>query len=313
MKNLMIRPLLTLLTQTATRAQVKDGDLCQVENRVQNIRKQKLAQAAPQPSTRIEDKYLQIIQELREHFSGTPVITHTALVKKCTEIIRREKLFYVAAESETLQSSLFYPSSARGKLIKTHEYDIAFYNELARPGYSEGHSSDENLPAVFYIRVEETVDSLIIGNMQIDAGRGSSWANSEKQKIMLANKNLYLHLVQNAVATLLPKNKKMLFQSGDAVAVAQWGSCPYKHLEITPGNYSRYQKLYEKALAQFDQLRIGDFSLEQARDGNIVIEKTPDYYRQFDFNLVNGNSGTLLTQLHYQVTYNSNHNPEKIN
>ena len=312
MKYHTIRPLLVLLKHTAARGEVKDGDLAQTEARVQNIRRAKLAQAMRAQSTIIEDKYLEIINELRTYFRPFPKIPHETLILKCNEIIEREKLYYIAAESDVLQDSLFYPSSARGKLIKTHEYDIAFYNELTQPGYHEGHSSDNDLKAVFYIRVEETKDSLLIGNMQIDWARGGKWSDRMKEKIMLSNKNLYLQLVQNAVVALIPKKKKLIFQAGDAAAVAQWGYCFYKHIEITKKNHKHYQKLYETASARFAALRVGDSSLENSSEVNLVIEKKDDYYKRYQLYPDGPNSGSLLAQVEYQIMYETKHNEKRI-
>ena len=156
------------------------------------------------------------------------------------------------------------------------------------------HSTAPELLSVGYARCEPFNDRVLIGNLQIDQSDEGNWRDPAKAQILLKRKNLYQALVAETVHHVLARGyKDIMFQCGDAVSYSQ--EFDRRMVTITPANLPRFQRQYEKALANFAGARVGDRQrlsrhpgrkqdIVYARDAETLKTYTPDWNAGINYN-----------------------------
>ena len=280
MNNYTIRPIQKLIRRTSG-AHVPQTELAAIVRQVQKTKTQKEASPEQKASVVLEDEYLKILTMLDEAFAGQKHLAKSRIIELVDQYIRENNLYYQAVRHETEYRNYFYSPEESEQF-----YDIAFYNPLASQE-NEGHHTHAGMTDIFYARLEEKDDTVLIGNLQIDDSlKANPWADSAREKIMLARKNLYQSMVQETLKHALKTGKpKIMFQTGDAALIAQRDrqNETWHTVDMQGETYRRYQALYEGACREFDAVAVGENSIVPHRhfDYGLVIEKQPDYYRSY--------------------------------
>ena len=218
MNSLTINPLLTLVTCTK-RSQFKIGDLEQIENKIKNTIKKKLRNEKQKHSIIKDEKYLEILLEIKEYFLKKQIITSAELIAKTNEILKNYNFYYQKKQHRPVNKNVFWGDDCENKPI-ARNYDIAFYNKLFYPTEDYSHhnrvTQKATYPSVFFMRVEahHQEDKMLIGNMQLDYKRPELWDDSITGKIMLNSKNIELMMVQEALKHAISKNCANILFSG---------------------------------------------------------------------------------------------------
>ena len=246
MNKLIIRPLLNFIHKQ-TRDYMTAGDLAQLENKITNTLKSKRKQGH---ATWAEEEYLKITNELKGLFATTPRIKNSEIISQVTKLLRAANYDYEKQEhrSRHRKNSFFGEPAAPPNL---HTYDIAFYNEQGGETH-RAHHQHKNQRSVYYMRCQEFADTIIFGNMQIDAENPEDWKNPVLGRIMLQKKNIYRMMVHQALKHALSRGKKeILFQAGDANEIAQWGRTSLKRVKVTKRNIARFHENYHQQMKNF--------------------------------------------------------------
>ena len=134
----------------------------------------------------------------------------------------------------------------------------------------------ENWSNNFYIRCEEFAETVLYGNLQIDQKNlAKELDNEDPQAAMFSSRNIYCHMVQEAVLHALELGKtRILFQAGQAAEYAQWGH-RQKTLTrelVTPENIKVHEEIWLRDKEEFAKMRLGQtFSYHQ--QAPLIIEK----------------------------------------
>ena len=295
MKYISISPLINLLNNSNDREHFKKGDLEQLENKINNLLKNKISNENQKHSAYVEEEYLYIIKQLKKHFIKNKKLSRQKLIEGADKILNKRNFNYTLRKHRAATDKFFLNDSGnRENKIKC--YDIAFYNKRSVNG-GDPHHSFYNKPAVYYMRCEEFNEQLLIGNLQIDCPNYplDTKDNIRYSKIKINKKNIYAMMIQSAVKYGLSRNyKKIMFQCGDAVEFAQWRIPPhYKKIKITEKNINHYKKLYKKMSEKFDNLKIGDSPIYGYGDCGVVVEKLQNGYKCYDADVAYGSSNLM--------------------
>ena len=281
MNKITINPIQTWLEKNASRPTFKEGDRAQLVQKILNQQRQKLANPRQKHATVLEDKYLEILTELKEHLDETKTLTRAALVAWTDKALHARGLYYSATAAPPAHQH-YFRGEARDR---PRPYDLAFYNlktkPLAKQNKKVHHYDEAGHPAVYYMRFEPLApDTVLIGNLQIERTSSDYWEDAAAHQIFLRRKNIYTAMVQEALKHALENNyTKIKFQASDAAIHAQ-----KKHIDsitITEKNYSRYDEKYIAALGEFDNACVGDEQNDVYGDRQIVYKKNKREMRTF--------------------------------
>ena len=154
---------------------------------------------------------------LDEACAGQEYLEKAQVLQLVDDYVRKNNLYYQAQRHKISNSNSFYHPEDSKEL-----YDVAFYNPMANPNRF-GHHKKDGMPDICYARLrgKKKIRSLV-GNLQIDDSlKNHPWDNPSREKIMLARKNMYQNMVQEAIRhALQAKKSKILFQTGDAALIA---------------------------------------------------------------------------------------------
>ena len=275
---------------------MKFGDIEQLETKIVNQRKRKLADPKQKHSVVVEDNYLKIISHLKDSFKNQSRISAAEILTLTDQFIRGNNFSYFARKNPIALNNLFYDEADRA-------YDVAFFNRAAS-NFIECRHKYQGLSSVFYARFEEKEDHVLIGNLQIDdRHKNNASAQNDFRTVLLMRKNIYRAMIQESIKfALAGKKLRILFQTGDSEQHTQKDNLSYrlKKVKINNQNYAKYCAMHEKLLKKFDALQLGDsglnFNYGRLSHG-VIIEKSPDSYTSV-FNCYPSGTNSLLSAVH---------------
>ena len=286
MSFITIKPLLKLLAASEQRSHLTVGDLNQLENKVTNILKMKAENPEQAHSSFVEQRYLKIINLVREKFTGRDKFSRAELIAETDRVLRENNFYnYSRVMPPAVEERVFYDSE-KPPVADYKSYDLAFYNpqsgsiEEANPQAGTHHRDPEtHKPSLYYVRCEKLNETMIIGNLQVDTPHVDKWADPLLGKIMTRRPNVYLSMIQQTLAHARAVGcTKIIFQAEDAMEYAQWRDAYDKEVLITPDNIAQYERQYQRACERFAAARVGDFPIHDDRDTALICAKTPTQY-----------------------------------
>ena len=261
MEQLGISALANLLDDAA-RAYVTAGDLKQVIVRLQNRQKQKQV-VQPGADTRVETRQIKYVRTLIKRFAGRRKIPKAELSAAVDKILRHAHLNYYHEKHPVANPNVYWSAVPDNphRPSNISSYDVAFYSPQASLESERDyhHLSRRGDASVFFIRCEErNDDELLIGNIQIDDKGEIPWRTPSTGELLLKPQNLEVRMIQEAVKYALDRGfKKIYFQAGAAMQIAQFDEIMIDSIKITPRHQAFYQEKHKKDLARFDGLRPG--------------------------------------------------------
>ena len=286
-----------------TRSYLKFGDLVQIEAKVRNQHKKKLADPRQEHSAIVEENYLKILAYLKVEFNTQTTLPKARLLALTDKFIKDNQFTYLPKRHRVARKTLFYDKADK-------VYDVAFYHPQATNIW-RAHHEHNGRKSVFYARFEEKADHILIGNIQIDDRHArNTWAEEDLRAIMLMKKNIYRAMLQESLKIALQSKKpKILFQTGESNHYTQklHENYQFKKIKITNANYPRYLKDYEQWREKFDQLQPGDWAMNFSYGFNghgMIIEKSAEAYRSL-FSCYSVTPDNLFTTIN--MYYNNDH------
>ena len=280
MENYTIRPVRKLI-DNCPGTHVNLPTLTKIIQQVERTQAQKQASPEQKDSAVVEREYLKILKMLSDAFGSDRRLAKAHIVELVDKYIREHNLYYQPVRHKIKHSNTFYNEDESEQL-----YDVAFYNSHA-DNHHPGHHRHAGMNDIFYARFERTADTVLIGNLQIDDNLTKHpWKDLTRERIMLARKNLYQNMIQEALKQAIQtKKSKIMFQTGDAALIAQQGhpNEEWVTVEMENETYEEYCSRYEAMHHAFAAIEVGDNSIipHQYRGYGVVIEKHEDYYRSY--------------------------------
>ena len=165
MNKLTLRPLLEFIKKQK-RTYLTSGDWQQLEAGIKKRRAEKLSAGH---GTEAEDEYLKLLIPLHELFTRQARVKTTVIINALNQALVSGKYGYNMHRHEPRhQRNTFYPKPE--KTVPHQVYDLAFYHAAAGRRHMAHHYHDYDR-SVYYMRCEERADTILFGNMQIDARR----------------------------------------------------------------------------------------------------------------------------------------------
>ena len=280
MKKLSIRPVLEFIAAQG-RDHLTAGDWAQLTGIIEKRLAVKKARQKPWDQ---EAAYLKVIAHVGQLFKPPAKIKNTAVINAINNYLQAEGYAYDSVRHPPRHTdNTFYTKKQQPR----HSYDIAFYNRLATAKNRPAHHTRETdeLLSVFYMRCEETAEQILIGNLQIDDTKPEHWESPDVGRILLKPKNIYGMMVQQALQHAINTGKKeILFQSGDANDIAQWGNYTLKERTVTPRNYKKFMQDYQARLDKFgpNGVRVGEIFPKTKENNHLfqcVLAAGDGYYK----------------------------------
>ena len=239
MSALTINPLLKLINFDS-REHVKLNDLRQAETKIKN----QLARKPANVDRHIEEKYLEIIAQLKTAFAEenpSAPISKKRLIQLTDKILRAQHFTFRAHKHRARTKNVFWPPKT------AHHYDLAFYNPLSARHRIPTHHKSKGESSVFFMRCENQGEKILFGNLQVDDKDPDYWQDPTVGNILLKTKNIDLTLIRSALQHALSLGEKeILFHSGDAMEASQFNYSFPKKVLITEENFTVYQNRLRK-------------------------------------------------------------------
>ena len=282
MHNLIIRPLEDFFKKI-DRDHLRCADLAQLEDKIENQRARKEKNPAQAHSVYVEEKYLEVLAELKARYSPSARIALPELRSAVTQILAAKNFVYEKKEWPRRHPNVFWRTADHDAPLPAdvQSYDVAFYNSGAtgvRQSHHPYHTTDKKLVSVFYFRCEErpAEQEILIGNLQLDDNAPLFWENPAIAKLMLNPKNSELMMVQQAVKHALERGfTRIKFHAGTAAFWAQFHEKSITRVLITKENYAHYDKIYKNKLARYHKIKCGDYFCYPEGRRYTAYEKTP--------------------------------------
>ena len=144
-------------------------------------------------------------------------------------------------------------------------YDLYYINKKAQVLSEEGpenssHHINYNLSlgSVFYARLEKIdKDTLLIGNIQIDAKKAADWENNKLGKVALSSAVIDKNMVQEIIKHALNVGaKNIYFHTGDMMEIAQKGNPPMNPDLVPAEELKARHDWYERRLPELLQKKL---------------------------------------------------------
>ena len=138
-------------------------------------------------------------------------------------------------------------------------YDLYYINKQAQVLSEDGpvnnsHHINYNLAlgSVFFARLEKIAkDTLLIGNIQVDANKAADWKNNKLGKVAssaaVINKNMVQEIIKHALSV---GAKNIYFHAGDMMEIAQKGNPPMNPDLLPAEEIKSRHEWYERRLPE---------------------------------------------------------------
>ena len=259
MEKITLRPFEKLTRRPARSINITE--LQQLKNSIEKIRDKKLDTPGHAKTLAAELYYLRVIRQIIEQFSGQRKIMKDDLVAAVDRLLRADGWSGRLVQHKIAQGNKFYDfNNSHGPDYALQYYDIAYHSSSLGRGRGAHHYDQED-PALFYYRCETHHDNktILIGNLQIDAGRLGPDYDAGPAQLSLRHKNLELLMLQSALKHAVTMGKsKVIFPTGAMNEKAQGQPGATGQVLITAQNYEHYHENYKARHRQFNKIFPGE-------------------------------------------------------